>query len=110
MAKFRPKPRRNGYDVDVKAPDGFTLGGYRRVTKSGYVRFRKQCWYHQALFGHAGEYVFVHVDCPLGSELSFAFEHEHDRKWAMAGFGDPEVWKTRRPMSTSVILDPRGAA
>lgn len=49
---------------DGKAPDGFTVNGWRRVTKAGYVRFCHGVHYHEKLAEWAGMWVFVELaDC-----------------------------------------------
>lgn len=43
---------------DIKAPDGFLLGGLRRVRKDGIILFQRGWW--QAPKEYAGELVWVH--------------------------------------------------
>jgi len=43
---------------DIKAPDGFLLGGLRRVAKDGTILFQRGYW--QAPIEWAGEKVWVH--------------------------------------------------
>lgn len=45
---------------DVKAPDGFLLGGERRVRKGGVVLFQRGWWQLPEGFAEQGEYVQVH--------------------------------------------------
>lgn len=79
MGRFRPKLRPNGYPPDVKAPDGFLLGGWRRVTKGGYIRLGRTRWTHPDMAKRVGEYCFVHVDCGWATEASFTFDP--DKQW-----------------------------
>ncbi len=95
MSRFRARPRKNGYDIDVKAPDGYLLGGWRKICRGGFVRFAGSRWRHPDMEAREGEYVFVHVDCYLSTEASFAFEDEPRRKWyGPSGLSD----HGRRPM------------
>jgi hypothetical protein len=79
VGRHRPKLRPNGYAQDIKAPDGFLLGGWRRVTKGGYIRLAKTRWTHPDMEKRIGDYCFVHVDCFLGTEASFTFNA--DKQW-----------------------------
>lgn len=45
---------------DIKAPDGYTLGGERRVRKDGTVLFNRGWWQLPEGFAERGEYVWVH--------------------------------------------------
>ena len=45
-------------DYDIKAPDGFLLGGLRRVRKDGTILFQRGYW--QAPVEWAGRDVWVH--------------------------------------------------
>ena len=83
MGNFRARPRANGYEIDVKAPDGFLLGGWRKVCKGGYLRFHRGRWTHPELTEHVGEYVFVHVDCCWATAASWTADY--DQKWAPPG-------------------------
>lgn len=95
MGRLRPKPRSNGYRIDAKAPDGFLLGGWRRVTKGGYVRFGGTRWSHPDMAGRAGEYAWVHVDCPWATEASFTFDE--DKIWHPP-FNGQQIGGGRIPM------------
>lgn len=81
MSRFRARPRKNGYDIDIKAPDGFLLGGWRKICQGGFVRFHGSRWRHRDMIGREGEYVFIHVDCHMACDASFAFENEPRRYW-----------------------------
>lgn len=49
---------------DAKALDGFTVGGWRRVSKGGYVRLAKGKHFHETMAGWVGKWVYVEVrDC-----------------------------------------------
>lgn len=50
---------------DIKAPDGFLLGGERLVRQDGTVLFQRGWW--QVPVEWAGEYVWVHA-CDDGAE------------------------------------------
>ena len=95
MARRRPKLRSNGYPPDVKAPDGFTLGGWRRVTKGGYIRLAGTRWTHPDMAKRAGEYCFVHVDCGWATEASFTFDPA--KQWA-GPFNGQQFRSGRIPM------------
>lgn len=88
MSKWRARPRPKGYRIDVKAPDGFLLGGWRKICSGGFVRFGKSRWRHPLMIGREGEYVFVHVDCCWGADASFAFESEANRHWNPPQYDD----------------------
>jgi len=47
-------------DNDIKAPDGYTLGGLRLVRKDGTILFNRGYW--QAPVKWAGEKVWVHEE------------------------------------------------
>lgn len=49
---------------DQKAPDGFTVNGWRKVCRGGYVRFQQGKHFHPDLEKWAGMWVFVELaDC-----------------------------------------------
>lgn len=79
MSRYQARPRPNGQEIDAKAPDGFLLGGWRRVCRAGYIRFHGARWRHPDLQKHAGEYVWVHVDCPWATEASWTADRM--QKW-----------------------------
>lgn len=47
---------------DGKAPDGFTVNGWRRICAGGYVRFAKCRYYHEKFKDWVGQWVFVELD------------------------------------------------
>lgn len=64
LAKFEALPRRHRSrrDDDIKAPDGFLLGGYRKVRRDGTVLFHRRWW--KVPDEWVGLSVHVHVlDC-----------------------------------------------
>ena len=49
---------------DGKAPDGFTVNGWRRINKGGYIRFCGGKHYHEKFPDWVGMWVFVELaDC-----------------------------------------------
>jgi len=88
---------------DIKAPDGYLLGGYRRVHKDGAILFQRTYW--QAPVEWAGERVHVHADegsfdgihaAPPGSQIFHARWKGYaewcpalDRKGAKPGYRKP---------------------
>lgn len=59
----RPVRRRYGSVWhDQKAPDGFTVNGWRKVHKGGYVRMVHGRHYHTDLAQWVGKWVFVEID------------------------------------------------
>ena len=50
----------SGGDSDIKAPDGYTLGGLRRVRKDGTILFNRGWW--KAPDEWIGEKVWVHEE------------------------------------------------
>lgn len=58
----RPTRSRYGdYWHDQKAPDGFTVNGWRKVHKGGYVRIVGGRHYHEKLADWVGLWVFVEI-------------------------------------------------
>jgi hypothetical protein len=55
---------------DIKAPDGFLLGGERKVRKDGTILFQRGYW--QASCEWAGEYVMVHCTDGGAGDLEVA--------------------------------------
>lgn len=51
--------RLNGWPTDTKAPDGYTVGGFRRIDKSGRIRFGGSYWTHDRLKENIGRTVRV---------------------------------------------------
>lgn len=47
--------------TDIKAPDGYLLGGERVVRKGGQVLFHRTRWQLPDGFAEQGEYVWVHT-------------------------------------------------
>ena len=68
---------------DAKAPDRFTVNGWRQVHKGGYVRFLGAKHFHNTLADWVGLWVFV----------------ELDDGWAVnVNVWPDEPWKDRRTM------------
>lgn len=63
-------------DHDIKAPDGYLLGGLRRVRKDGTILFQRGYW--QAPLEWAGCYVWVHQ---WHSVSDFACSHGKLEAW-----------------------------
>lgn len=57
---------------DIKAPDGFLLGGLRRVHKDGAILFQRGYW--QAPIEWAGERVWVHEGFASTTDDSIALQ------------------------------------
>lgn len=57
----RPVRRHGRTWHDGKAPDGFTVNGWRRIAKGGYVRFLGTRHYHEKFTDWAGLWVFAEV-------------------------------------------------
>jgi hypothetical protein len=55
---------------DIKAPDGFLLGGERAVRQDGTILFQRGWW--QAPKEWAGEYVWVHCTAGGAGDLEVA--------------------------------------
>jgi len=51
---------------DGKAPDGFTVNGWRQIHKGGYVRLVGSRHYHKQFAAWVGQWVFVELDDPYG--------------------------------------------
>jgi hypothetical protein len=52
-------------DHDIKAPDGFLLGGQRLVRRGGVILFQRG--YYQAPAEWTGDYVWVHCSTDSGA-------------------------------------------
>lgn len=52
--------RPNGWPNDDKAPDGFTVAGYRRIDGKGRVRFDGGYWTNERFTDMVGRFVLVH--------------------------------------------------
>lgn len=57
---------------DIKAPDGFLLGGERIVRSDGTVLFQRGYWQLPEGFAEAGEYVWVHCTDSGAGDLEAA--------------------------------------
>lgn len=92
---------------DIKAPDGYLLGGERRVREGGVVLFQRGWWQLPAGFADRGEYVWVHCTdggagdlevAPAGyrcfwtaqSDRKTVFASRTDRPDARPGYRRPE--------------------
>lgn len=67
------RPTRGRYERawhDGKASDGFTVNGWRRVTKGGYVRFCGGAHYHEEFAKWSGLWVFVELDDGFGINVN----------------------------------------
>jgi len=54
-------------DNDIKAPDGFLLGGERRVRAGGIILFQRGWWQLPEGWAQQGEYCWVHtIDSGVG--------------------------------------------
>jgi len=62
-------------EQDIKAPDGYTLGGMRLVRRDGTVLFGRQYWPVPKEW--IGERIWVHVADCYGSELEAAPPGQH---------------------------------
>lgn len=51
---------------DIKAPDGFLIGGERAVRPGGVVLFQRGWWHAPELEDCVGEYVWVHEEWTYG--------------------------------------------
>ncbi len=51
--------RPNGWPNDTKAPDGYTVGGFRRIDHKGRIRFAGTYWMHPDMLDHVGRMVRV---------------------------------------------------
>jgi hypothetical protein len=98
-------------EPDIKAPDGYLLGGIRRVRADGTILFQRGWW--QAPKDWAGEEVWVHCThggagdleaAPPGQriyraqlDMTTIFCPRTDRKDAKPGFRRPDTkaWSNR---------------
>ena len=71
------------HEQDIKAPDGYTLGGMRRVRSDGTVLFGRQYWpVPNEWIGHR---IWVHVADGYGCELEVAPPGQHIYKARIDG-------------------------
>lgn len=61
--------RPNGWPIDKKAPDGFTVNGFRRVTKARTFWFVGTCWVSDF---EPGSILYVQLDCGWATSVSAA--------------------------------------
>lgn len=59
--------RSDGWPNDEKAPDGFTVNGVRRVSKSGVFKFCGTRW--QSEF-EPGAMIYVQLSCSWGTSVT----------------------------------------
>lgn len=68
--KQKPTQGRYGREWhDGKAPDGFTVNGWRRIAKGGYIRFCQGKRYHEKFKEWAGLWVFAEVEDGWGVDV-----------------------------------------
>ncbi len=61
--KQKPTQGRYGREWhDGKTPDGFTVNGWRQITKGGYIRFCQGKRYHEKFKNWVGLWVFAEAD------------------------------------------------
>jgi hypothetical protein len=60
------------HDNDIKAPDGFLLGGERRVRAGGVILFQRGWWQLPEGFAQQGEYCWVHCTDSGAGDLEVA--------------------------------------
>ena len=51
--------RSNGWPTDTKAPDGYTVGGWRKIDQKGRIRFGGSYWTHEKMRENLGRVVRV---------------------------------------------------
>lgn len=57
--------RSNGWPNDSKAPDGYTVAGFRKIDQKGRIRFGGSYWTHDRLSENKGRVVRVCWGGPL---------------------------------------------
>jgi hypothetical protein len=102
---FATRPTRGRYERpwhDGKAPDGFTINGWRRICAGGYVRFGKMKHYHAQFTGWVGQWVFVELDDCWGVNVNVW----PDKPWvdtrALLACTNEQDWYADDPKAASI--------
>lgn len=90
--------RSNGWPIDDKAPDGYTVAGYRRIDKQGRIRFGGTYWTHEKMRENVGRVVRA---CWGGIPGDFNDER------AVVFFGHPDATPENIVEHHSSFYDPR---
>jgi hypothetical protein len=77
----------DGWPTDNKAPDGFTVNGYRRVRKDNTILFLDTRWTHAKI--KSGDMLFVILEGALGEAVSGLIVSP---RWNPDNIGDD--WRT----------------
>jgi hypothetical protein len=86
---------------DGKAPDGFTVNGWRKVCKGGYVRFSRGRHYHEAFAEWAGLWVFVELSDGWGVNVEvWPYEPWSDRRQLLCCFNENDWNSTDKETAT----------
>lgn len=100
--KQKPTQGRYGREWhDGKAPDGFTVNGWRRIAKGGYIRFCQGKRYHEKFKDWAGLWVFAEVDDGWGVDvIVWPDEPWKDRRTALYCTNEND-WLAEHPNTTT---------
>lgn len=86
---------------DGKAPDGFTVNGWRRIAKGGYIRFCHGKRYHEKFTEWAGLWVFAEVDDGWGVDvIVWPDEPWKDRRMVLYCTNESD-WLAEHPNTTT---------
>lgn len=90
-------------DHDIKAPDGFLLGGERVVRKGGVILLQRGWWQLPKGFAEQGEYCWVHSTDGGAGDLEVAPPGYRDFYMAQAYDATILVPRTSRPDAKPVF-------
>ncbi len=93
---------------DIKAPDGYTLGGERRVRRDGTVLFNRGWWQLPFGFAERGEYVWVHEEWTADNKQVLEVAPPGYRSYYAAKLDGETiiVQRTSRPDAKSCLRKP----
>lgn len=64
---YAERPMRGRHPwYDQKAPDGYTVNGWRKIAQDGSIKFGHTRHYHESFKEWVGLYVFIEIDDPYG--------------------------------------------
>jgi hypothetical protein len=102
---FAERPTRRRYGRrwnDEKAPDGFIVSGWRRVTKGGYITFCNGKHYHDLFKEWAGLWVYAQINDWVGLTVDVwpngPSANSSDR---ICCFNESD-WKSENPVESAI--------
>lgn len=86
---------------DGKAPDGFLINGWRRITKGGYVRFGRCNHYHPRFRDWVGLWVFVELDDCWGVNVNVWPDEPWKDSRTMLACSNEKAWFSDDPVGAA---------